>query len=146
MNFKQQLQEAYEAGYRQSLEEAAYDSYERVEINEEQLNEIIGFIGRQLAKLGLKRGATTAGKTALKTGTRGGAKQAVFGTGKKFKPMDPSLQKAFDDALGLKPGPITPVRPPITPTASQLRMRQNIADLKRQAERTQDLDDLLFGP
>ena len=144
MNFKQQLQEAYEAGYRQSLEEAAYDSYERGEINEEQLNEFIGFIGKQLAKLGLKRGAKTAGKTALKTGTRAGAKQAVFGTGKKFKPMDPSLQKAIDDALGLKP--IPPARPPITPTASQLRMRQNIADLKRQAERTQDLDDMLFGP
>ena len=139
MNFKQQLQEAYEAGYRQSLEEAAYDSYERVEINEEQLNEILGL----LAKLGLKRGAKTVGKTALKTGARAGARQAVYGTGKKFKPMDPSLQKAIDDALGLKPVP--PVRPPITPTPSQLRMRQNIADLRRQAERTQDLDDMLFG-
>ena len=47
MNFKQQLQEAYEAGYRQSLQEAvddAYEAYERGEINEEQLDEIVGLI------------------------------------------------------------------------------------------------------
>ena len=49
MNFKQQLQEAYEAGYRQSLQEAfddAHEAYERGEINEEQLNEFLGAIGR----------------------------------------------------------------------------------------------------
>ena len=54
MNFKQQLQEAYEAGYRQSLEEAAYDSYERGEISEEQLNEFLGkikFAGKVLDKV-----------------------------------------------------------------------------------------------
>ena len=61
MNFKQQLQEAYEAGYRQSLEEAAYDSYERGEINEEQLDEIVGLITRGISAIpkigkGLKKG------------------------------------------------------------------------------------------
>ena len=58
MNFRQQLQEAYEAGYRQSLQEAAYDSYERGEINEEQLNEIIGFLIKNTPKIGkgIKKG------------------------------------------------------------------------------------------
>jgi|TARA_A100001515_G_scaffold16564_2_gene12073 hypothetical protein len=64
MNFKQQLQEAYEAGYRQSLQEAvddAYEAYERGEINEEQLDEIVGLITRGISAIpkigkGLKKG------------------------------------------------------------------------------------------
>ncbi len=54
MNFKQQLQEAYEAGYRQSLQEAvddAYEAYERGEINEEQLDEIVGLITRGISAI-----------------------------------------------------------------------------------------------
>ena len=56
MNFKQQLQEAYKEGYRQSLQEAvddAYEAYELGEINEEQLNEFLGKIklaGKALGK------------------------------------------------------------------------------------------------
>ena len=63
MNFKQQLHEAYKAGYRQSIQENVndvYEAYEQGQINEEQLNEFLGFLGKLglkgLAKLGLKFG------------------------------------------------------------------------------------------
>ena len=66
MNFKQQLHEAYKAGYRQSIQENVddvYEAYEQGQINEEQLNEISGLLGRLglkgLSKLGL-RSATKA--------------------------------------------------------------------------------------
>ena len=69
MNFKQQLHEAYKAGYRQSIQENVddvYEAYEQGQINEEQLNEFLGFLGR----LGLKGLTKLRLRSATKATTR----------------------------------------------------------------------------
>jgi len=96
---KIQLKEARERGLADALTEQAkaavsedvYEAYERGQINEEQLNEFLGFLGRGivkgLAKLGLKygddvvRGTTrrpSAVKDLFKVGKSGG--KALFRT------------------------------------------------------------------
>ena len=152
MNFKQQLQEAYEAGYRQSLQEAfddAHEAYERGEINEEQLDEIVGLIAR---------GITNAPK--LVRGIGGGIKKGYDFTKSFFRrPVvkKTDIDQQVKDFLG--------TRPPPARTPSDIERSKRVRALRKyfdepgsvsddelralgiRVERPPvDLDDALFGP
>lgn len=165
MNYRSKLQEAYDAGYkkylqevyeeryRQSLHEAvddAYVAYQRGDINEEQLNEIISKVITNAPGIvkgigkGIKKGYDWVAKSFRRPvkpkGTPGASslRNTIYGDGNKFKPMNPDLQKAIDDALGLVPNPPRPTYA----TPSQLRARRNIEDLRRWSDREITPDDL----